>query len=90
VAALNNLTLVHGTGSETDRAIELTGEALGLCTSVGDRHREAAMRNNLAGPLHAGGREEEPMEHLKRAVAIFAEIGEDGALQPEIWKLSEW
>lgn len=90
MAALNNLTLVHGTGSETDRAIELTGEALGLCTSVGDRHREAAMRNNLADPLHAGGREEEPMEHLKRAVAIFAEIGEDGALQPEIWKLSEW
>ena len=63
---------------------------MGLCTSVGDRHREAALRNNLADPLHAGGREEEPMEHLKRAVAIFAEIGEDGALQPEIWKLSEW
>ncbi len=31
------------------------------------------------------------MEHLKQAVAIFAEIGEEtGALQPEIWKLVEW
>ena len=34
------------------------------------------------------------MEHLKSAVAIFAEIGEDGATtepsEPEIWKLVEW
>ena len=90
VAAINNLALVHGTGGETERAIELTGKALVLCASVGDRHREAALRNNLADLLHAAGREEESMEHLKKAVAIFAVIGDDGALQPEIWKLSEW
>ena len=30
------------------------------------------------------------MEELKRAVAIFAEIGAPGELEPEIWKLSEW
>jgi hypothetical protein len=31
------------------------------------------------------------MKHLKRAVAIFAEIGTGaGDLQPEIWKLVEW
>jgi hypothetical protein len=31
------------------------------------------------------------MEELKRAVAIFAEIGADaGEAQPEIWKLVEW
>jgi hypothetical protein len=30
------------------------------------------------------------MEHLKRAVEIFAEVGERGELQPEIWELVEW
>jgi hypothetical protein len=30
------------------------------------------------------------MEHLKRAVEIFAEIGERDELQPEVWKLVEW
>jgi hypothetical protein len=30
------------------------------------------------------------MERLKSAVAIFAEIGEDAATEPEIWKLVEW
>jgi hypothetical protein len=31
------------------------------------------------------------MEHLKRAVAIFAEIGSrESTMQPEIWKLVEW
>ena len=31
------------------------------------------------------------LAHLKRAVAIFAEIGADaGEMQPEIWKLVEW
>lgn len=90
VAALNNLALVYGTGSEANQAIELTREALVLCASMGDRHREAALHNNLADLLHASGRREESMEHLKTAVAIFAEIGEVGALQPEIWKLYEW
>jgi hypothetical protein len=30
------------------------------------------------------------MQHLERAVTIFAEIGEEGTLQPEIWKLTRW
>jgi hypothetical protein len=31
------------------------------------------------------------MAHLKRAVAIFAEIGgHPEELEPEIWKLVEW
>jgi hypothetical protein len=58
--------------------------------AYGDRHREAALHNNLADLLHVVGRQEEPMGHLKRAVGIFAEIGEEGELQPEIWKLAEW
>jgi hypothetical protein len=31
------------------------------------------------------------MEHLKRAVTIFAEIGgQPEELRPEVWKLVEW
>ena len=31
------------------------------------------------------------MEHLKRAVTIFAEVGDEaGGMQPEVWKLVEW
>jgi DNA-binding SARP family transcriptional activator len=90
VAALNNLALaVSATGDEA-RALELATSALELCSKLGDRHREAAIRNTLADLLHRVGREEEAMDELKRAVAIFAEIGESGQLEPEIWKLSEW
>jgi hypothetical protein len=33
----------------------------------------------------------ESMEHLKRAVAIFSEVGADEATRlPEIWKLVSW
>lgn len=41
--------------------------------------------------LHDAGRGEEAMEELKRAVAIFADIGaEGGSVQTEVWRLSEW
>jgi hypothetical protein len=30
------------------------------------------------------------MEELKRAVALFADIGEPGKLQPAIWRLVDW
>jgi tetratricopeptide (TPR) repeat protein len=72
----------------TAAAIALTEEALTLCTAQGDRHREAALHNNLADLLHAAGQPAAAMQHLKQAVAIFAEIGE--LAQPEIWKLVEW
>jgi len=58
----------------------------------GDRHREAALRNNLADLMRQAGEEAQSMAHLKQAVAISAEIGEPGVLptNPEIWKLAEW
>jgi DNA-binding SARP family transcriptional activator/Tfp pilus assembly protein PilF len=91
IAALNSLALVHADLGNRDRAIELTGEALALCERQGDRHRQAALENNLADLLRAEGRQEEAMGHLKRAVAIFAEVGgQPDELQPEIWKLTEW
>ena len=91
VAALNSLALVHADMGHRDRAIDLTREALVLCERQGDRHRQAALENNLADLLQAEGRPDEAMEHLKRAVAIFAEVGgRPDELQPEIWKLIEW
>ncbi len=66
-------------------------KALTLCTSLGDRHREAALHNNLADLYHASGNSEESMIHLKQAVRIYADIGEQsGDWQPEVWKLVEW
>ena len=57
----------------------------------GDRHRQAALENNLADLLQATGRSAEALEHLKRAVTLFAEVGgRPGELEPEIWKLVEW
>jgi DNA-binding SARP family transcriptional activator len=91
VAALNNLALACARERDDGRAIELTERALRLCSEQGDRHREAALHNNLADLFHRGGHPEASMAHLKQAVAIFAEIGgEDGEMQPEVWKLVEW
>jgi DNA-binding SARP family transcriptional activator/predicted ATPase len=89
-AALNNLALALRREGEFERALELTEEALALCVAVGDRHREAALENNAADILQALGRRDEAMAKLKSAVSTFAEIGEDAAAEPEIWKLVEW
>ena len=90
VAALNNLALAHRARGELEPALELTGAALDLCAAQGDRHREAALHNNLADLLHDAGRHEDAMDQLKRAVAIFAEVGAEGEPQPEVWKLARW
>jgi tetratricopeptide (TPR) repeat protein len=90
VAALNNLALAHRAAGHLDLALELTADALNLCAAQGDRHRQAALQNNLADLLHAAGRHDEAMTQLKQAVAIFAEVGEPGRLQPAIWQLVEW
>jgi tetratricopeptide (TPR) repeat protein len=90
-AALNNLALAYADTGEYARAVELTRSALALVRTVGDRHREAALYNNLADLLHRQGDHDGAMSHLKRAVAIFADIRvEADTLQPEIWKLSAW
>ncbi len=94
VAALNNLALAHRADGGVSEALELTAAALELCTSTSaDRHHEAALHNNLADLLHASGRSDESMFHLKRSVEIFAEVGEVGASaepHPGIWKLVRW
>ena len=91
IAALNNLALAYSSSGEIERAIQLTERALALCAAQGDRHRAAALHNNLADLFHAAGRAEVAMTYLKQAVTIFAEIGAEAcAPQPEIWKLMEW
>jgi tetratricopeptide (TPR) repeat protein len=90
-AALNNLALVKRDAGELPEALALTESALALCAAYGDRHREAALENNLADLHHAAGGDDDAMIHLKRAVAIFTEVGADEATRlPEIWKLVSW
>ncbi|MFN2520422.1 MAG: BTAD domain-containing putative transcriptional regulator, partial [Candidatus Limnocylindria bacterium] len=90
IAALNNLALARSRSGDVPRAIELTGMALEASAELGDRHREAALHNNMADLLRAAGRREDAMRHLKRAVAIFSEIGDPGGMEPEVWKLVQW
>ena len=91
VASLNSLALVCADTGDREGAIALTTDALQRCERQGDRHRQAALENNLADLLQATGRGEMAIEHLKRAVAIFADVGgRPGELEPEIWKLVEW
>jgi tetratricopeptide (TPR) repeat protein len=91
IAALNNLALDHANAGELTEAEALTREALELCVAQGDRHHEAALRNNLADLLHRSGQSDVAMEELKRAVTAFATIGSEGdALYPGVWSLVEW
>ncbi len=91
IAARNALALVEAAAGDRSSAIVLLEDALGACRRTGDRHLEAAVENNLADQLHAVDRPDEAMEHLKRAVALFADVGgAPGELEPEIWKLVAW
>jgi DNA-binding SARP family transcriptional activator/tetratricopeptide (TPR) repeat protein len=91
VAARNGLALVEAAAGDREAAITLLLEALATCHRTGETHLEAAIENNLADQLHAVGRSEEAMAHLKRAVTLFAEVdGLPGEQEPEIWKLVAW
>jgi hypothetical protein len=61
------------------------------CRRIGDRHLEAAVENHLADMLHEAGRPDDSMVHLKRAVALFADVGDAGVERdPGIWALAAW
>jgi predicted ATPase/DNA-binding SARP family transcriptional activator len=91
-AALNNLALLLSKDEKFNpQAINYAQEALALCERLGDRHRAAAIHNNLADFYHLAGQPELAIEHLKKAVALFTEIGGDATdMQVEVWKLTEW
>jgi len=58
---------------------------------LGDRHRQAALHNNMADLLHEIDCSDEAMDHLKQAAGIYSDIGgEVGQWRPEIWMLTEW
>ncbi len=87
----HSLALAYAANGELEPALSFVEAALTLCATQSDRHREAALYNNLVDILYSAGRAEEAMSHLKQAVSIYAEIGvEAGNVQPEIWKLAEW
>ena len=91
IAALNNLARVHLDRSEPAAAAATAREALELGRQLGDRHREAALHNNLADILHAAGQTDEAMELQRSAARLFAGVGAgDGGLAPGVWRLVEW
>lgn len=91
IAATTALALALAVDGEVDAAVETATRALEACRRIGDRHLEAAVENHLADLLHGAGRDAASMEHLKRAVALFAEVGEDAPERdPGIWALAAW
>ncbi|MFL5677944.1 MAG: ATP-binding protein [Chloroflexota bacterium] len=93
IAAMTALALVLAREGAFEDAMALGVEAIEACQRIGDRHLEAAVENHLADLLHDAGRDDLAMDHLKRAVALFAEIGEVAATaepDPGIWTLAAW
>lgn len=91
IAALTALALTLARDGSVDDGVATATSAIDACRRIGDRHLEAAVENHLADMLHDAGRPDDSMVHLKRAVALFAEVGE-GAPQrePGIWALAAW
>ena len=52
---LNNLALAYLADGEAEKGIEAAEQALDVYRRIGDRHREAAVHNNLADMLHKTG-----------------------------------
>ena len=91
IAAMTALALTLAGDGSVDVAVATAEQAIAACRRIGDRHLEAAVENHLADMLHDAGRPDESMVHLKRAVALFAEVGEGAPERdPGIWALAAW
>ncbi len=89
ISALVGLAMADAAEGDIDGALARGETALATCRRIGDRHLEAAVENHLADMLHAAAREPESRDHLRRAVAAFAEVGGDPAdPDPGIWMLA--
>ncbi|HET9347332.1 MAG TPA: tetratricopeptide repeat protein, partial [Candidatus Limnocylindrales bacterium] len=89
VAATTGLALAVAAGGDVDAAMGHGQAAIDLCRRIGDRHLEAAVENHVADILHAAGRDDESLEHLRRAVAAFAEVdGDPLDPDPGVWMLA--
>jgi DNA-binding SARP family transcriptional activator/tetratricopeptide (TPR) repeat protein len=90
-AILNNLAVALAATGDLEGALARGRRALDLAGAAGDRHRMAAIHDNLADFLHEAGDETAAMEELKQAAALFADVGIDpGELEPEVWLLKQW
>ena len=91
IAAHTGLALALAADGSVDEAVATATLAIEACRRIGDRHLEAAVENHLADMLHDASRLDDSMNHLKRAVALFAVIGEgDLERDPGIWALAAW
>ena len=91
IAALTALALALAAGGSVEEAVVTATGAIQACRRIGDRHLEAAVENHLADMLHEAGRPDDSMVHLKRAVALFADVGEGAPERdPGIWALAAW
>ena len=91
IAALTALALALAAGGSVQEALVTAISAIEACRRIGDRHLEAAVENHIADMLHGAGRPDDSMLHLKRAVTLFAEIGEGApGRDPGIWTLAAW
>jgi DNA-binding SARP family transcriptional activator len=89
IAAGVGLAMAEAAVGDVDAAVARGDAAVEACRRIGDRHLEAAVENHVADLLHAAGRDEAALEHLRRAVAAFAELGGDPAdPDPGIWMLA--
>jgi DNA-binding SARP family transcriptional activator len=91
IAALTALALALAADGSVEEAVVTATGAIQACRRIGDRHLEAAVENHLADMLHEAGRPDDSMVHLKRAVALFADVGEGAPERdPGIWALAAW
>lgn len=89
IAALTGLALAEAAAGDVEVGLRHGAAAVDACRQIGDRHLEGAVENHLADLLHAAGRDDDAMVHLRRAVTAFAEVGGRPAdSDPGIWMLS--
>jgi tetratricopeptide (TPR) repeat protein len=90
MAALNNLSDRLGRSGDLDGALALARDALVLAVEVGDRHRQAALHDRLAGLHKAAGEMQESQAESLEATEIFASLTGPDAWEPELWRLVQW
>jgi Flp pilus assembly protein TadD len=90
VSDATEVAQAHAWAGALDLALPLAESALQRAAQLGDRHRQAALHNDLADLLQALGRHDDARTHVTRAVELFVNVGRSDLPEPEVWKLAEW